>query len=145
MYVRRARRSVVARVVVVLVLVVAGLGVAATIRTGSDSRGRSAGPCDKAFDRDAWLSQNGTSGGWGKPTPRQRVADTLVACEWLIGATRARVKEVLGKPDAKSLPGEGTSIYYNTGPQRSLPLDTEVLIVTFGRDGRVARVGFGNT
>jgi hypothetical protein len=110
-----------------------------------DSDGASARPCDKPFDRDAWQSPSGTSGDWGKPTPRQRVADTLIACETLIGATRKRATQLLGKPDARSRPDEGNAIYYNTGPQRSLPLDTEVLIVTFGNDGRVARVELGNT
>lgn len=67
---------------------------------------------------------------------RQLVADRLIECRSLVGATRERVQSLLGEPvRTDSAPDEWV---YVTGAERSdVQLDSEYLIVEFGAADRV--------
>jgi hypothetical protein len=95
---------------------------------------------DCAFDRTAWATDpaqrsESTSAGSHGPTPRQREADTLIACGTLDHAPRDDVAALLGASD----PADDSWVYV-TGPDRGYGVDYEELVVEFGPDGTATRL-----
>lgn len=84
-------------------------------------------PCDSfGFDRSRWRADVHDYDG-------ARLGDALVRCETLDGASQARVRRMLGTPDRS---GPFTWQFF-VGQENS---DTQIMIVRFGRDGRVRDV-----
>lgn len=57
--------------------------------------------CDKPFDVAAWERASSSDPRVDGRTPLEDLADGLIDCETLIGASRSRVRALLGKPDIK--------------------------------------------
>lgn len=86
----------------------------------------------RPFDAQAWRSQSqrARDGDW---PPRLCMVDDLLLSGRLIGMTEAEVIDLLGSPDRKSHP-----LLYVLGPERGWSrIDSESLMIDFGRDGKV--------
>jgi hypothetical protein len=83
------------------------------------------------FDSQAWRDSSDDldvePGG-----ERHDAAVALVTCQTLIGKPRSEVRSLLGRPED----GDRESELHYVAPD-PLRLDDEILVVTFGRDGRV--------
>jgi len=111
---------------------------AAIAVVGCGSGKPSAASCRSDFDRSAWLAPDSST---ETPTARQRLADDLVDCKALIGLSRAEVRALLGPADH----GRSRSPLweYVTGPQRVMPIDSELLDIVF-TNGVVTEVRLTN-
>jgi hypothetical protein len=87
----------------------------------------------RKFDQLAWKSQDSTSDeSW---PPRLCMVDDLLARGRLDGLAESQVLELLGPPDSKNI-----GLYYYLGPERGwIRIDSEGLVVEFGKDGKVSR------
>lgn len=86
-------------------------------------------PCESfRFDRDRWRAELGVN-------DAERLARALARCGTLDGASKARVRRMLGAPD-RSGPFTWRWFVYSASPSRELA-------VTFGRDGRVRDASVG--
>ena len=73
---------------------------------------------------------------------RQPIADRIVECGVLREATRSQVRGTLGEPDSRAA-GEWL---WELGPQPELGgLDSDVLVVVFGANGRVRDIQVATT
>jgi hypothetical protein len=105
-------------------------------RAGAGSGGRSAGSC--AFDTEAWLALDPDDDADG--AQRDDMATMLMDCGTLDGVTRDRVADLLGpggSPDADR--------WEYVVARGAFSPDYELLVVTFGADGRVASVSWGQS
>lgn len=85
------------------------------------------------FDSDRW-KQAEAPGGY----TRLRMVEHLIASERLVGLTRAEIVSTLGPPDGTEYFSEWDMVYW-LGPERSLiSLDSEWLVIRFGRSDTVA-------
>lgn len=92
------------------------------------------------FDKALWKSPDSTEVR-GELTDRQRLADRMIDCGALKGATATAVRDLLGKPDWR-YDDRGEWGYY-TGPERgAVSIDGENLVVFFKRR-RVVRLARG--
>jgi hypothetical protein len=69
------------------------------------------------------------------PSAGQRLADELLTCDALIGLTRAEVRDLIGRDRTRFRE-------YGTGPQRVMPIDSELLDITFVAGSRQRPAGF---
>lgn len=93
--------------------------------------------CPFRVDPVEW-SQSSPSSEESGATPRQRQADGLLKCKTLRRMSRAEVRELLGHPDNGFI--RSPHWEYVTGPHRGVPIDTELLTVTYGDNGLVRYV-----
>jgi hypothetical protein len=84
------------------------------------------------FSTEAWLAPRSVEDG-----TRRRMLDDLLARHLRVGMTRAEVKALLGTDGAGDAPTADPTLSYLI--DRGLG-DYWILLVTFGRDGRVTRV-----
>ena len=91
--------------------------------------------CDAyRFDAKIWSSPSSSVG--ETPTARQRLADGLIACNTLNGASVRQLRQRLGRPDERDRQGWS----YQLGPERHpMQIDSEYLDVAVS-DGRVVAV-----
>jgi hypothetical protein len=88
----------------------------------------------RAFDADLWKKRDQTAHHSDWP-PRLCMVDDLLARGRLKAMTESQVIDLLGPPDSKSL---GFSFYL--GPERGfMSIDSEILVIEFGTDGKVSR------
>lgn len=96
--------------------------------------------CDKPFDRAAWRLGSSTEPRGDERSRRSVLVDGLVECKTLNGASRARVRKILGTPYQFDRADDGAPIwFYLVGPG-ALQLDSEELLVIFDEHGRVAKL-----
>lgn len=94
------------------------------------------------FDTKAWVRDSSTRRpAEGGPSPRQRIADTLIECEGsLQGTTRGEARRLLGRPNSWDTydPGNAGTWSYTLGTERGfIEIDDEHLLVRFTPDRRV--------
>ncbi len=111
-------------------LVAAALVVLVTGCSGNDD----ASSCD--FDSAEWTELDPTDDEQGER--RGELADMVVDCGLLDGATRAETSDLLGEGGA----ADATRWEYTTRPTM---IDFEVLVIDFGPDDTVTRAYFGQT
>ncbi|PZF84621.1 hypothetical protein [Jiangella anatolica] len=99
--------------------------------SGSDD---DAASCE--FDTDEWSSLDPADDDEGRR--RSELADRVVDCGLLDGATRAETAQLLGEGGA----ADATSWEYTTQPTM---IDFELLVVDFGPDDTVTRVYFSQS
>jgi len=120
-------------------IVVGSVAAVAVATTGASREECSVATFDTRLWADASSADREPGGG---PSSRQRLADRLVECESLQGASRRQVRKLLGRPDDhvardRRLDEEGTWSY-DLGTERGwMGIDDEHLVVRFGRDERV--------
>lgn len=68
-----------------------------------------------------------------KPTNRQKLAKTLIDCDWFVGRSRSDITDILGRPDE----GIGLWRYWDLGPDLGLPLNRERLELDYDGSDRV--------
>ena len=126
------RRQLAAQGALLLVLAALALGVAACGSNSGDA-------CLKGFDRARWLSTEGS----GKRTERHDLAQRVVECRVLAGASRAKVRRLLGPPlrhgGPKRVPPRTWT--YDAGFAESIagPGHDAFLWVYFSRGGHVRK------
>lgn len=130
------RRLMLLAVPVVLVLLVVGSG---TGCSDDDSGGGDADDDPCAFDTGDWVELDPIDGDEGDD--RRYLATRLIDCDLLAGKSRDAVADLLGGTggDAAAPTWE-----YLIGAEE-LGVDFELLVVTFGDDGRVESVGRGQS
>ena len=84
------------------------------------------------FDAAAWRAKHEAS---FSDRTRLRMVEDLRQSKRLDGRTRAEVLELLGPPSSH----HGDELTWRLGPDRGIGIDSSLLTVRFGSDGRVAR------
>jgi hypothetical protein len=103
-------------------------------------------PCAKAkVTREAWTrAMHGSPEAF--PTELQILADDLVRCKQLRGMTYREVRQLLGRGGTSSDNGKRV-LHFGIGNERDsfFQVDSESLVIEFGRDGIFRSIGFGQS
>lgn len=94
----------------------------------------------KRFDAEAWRSQDASDHDADWP-PRLCMVDDLMRSGQLWGKTQMEVEALLGPPAPKGFRfgADSADVHYYLGPERGfIRIDSELLLLNFGEDGKLS-------